>query len=68
VVTRANGTLVAVLDGQQKIHYRQVVLGRDFGAEVEVTGGLKAGEAVLVRPGDELPEGTRVQIAAQSKD
>jgi RND family efflux transporter MFP subunit len=57
LATRAKGPRVAVLDGQQQVHYRDVKLGRDFGAEVEVVAGLKPGEMVVVHPGDDLPEG-----------
>jgi multidrug efflux pump subunit AcrA (membrane-fusion protein) len=43
------------------VQYRAVELGRDYGAEIEVIAGLKAGETVVVRPGDDLPEGTAVE-------
>jgi RND family efflux transporter MFP subunit len=60
LATRAGGPRVAVLDGEQQVHYRDVKLGRDFGAEVEVVAGLKPGETVVIRPGDDLPEGKAV--------
>jgi multidrug efflux pump subunit AcrA (membrane-fusion protein) len=43
------------------VHYRNVELGRDYGAEVQVLSGLKEGEQVVVHPGDDLPEGTVVE-------
>jgi RND family efflux transporter MFP subunit len=61
LVIRTAGPKVAVLDAQQKVSYRDVQLGRDYGAEVEVTAGLRDGEAVILHPGDDLPEGTAVQ-------
>jgi RND family efflux transporter MFP subunit len=64
VNTRAEGSFVGVLDDGNAVHYRRVQLGRDFGADIEVIEGLSAGDTVLVRPGDELPEGTVVQRAA----
>jgi RND family efflux transporter MFP subunit len=60
LTTRAGGPRVAVLDGEQQVHYRDVKLGRDFGAEIEVVAGLKPGEMVVVHPGDDLPEGKAV--------
>jgi RND family efflux transporter MFP subunit len=60
LTTRAGGPRVAVLDGQQQVQYRDVKLGRDFGAEVEVVAGLKPGQLVVVHPGDDLPQGTTV--------
>jgi multidrug efflux pump subunit AcrA (membrane-fusion protein) len=61
LATRSAGPRVAVLDSQQQVHYRAVQLGRDFGAEIEVTDGLNAGETVVVHPGDDIPEGTIVE-------
>jgi RND family efflux transporter MFP subunit len=64
VNTRAQGSFVGVLDAGDTVHYVRVQLGRDFGADIEVIDGLSDGDTVLVRPGDELPEGTVVQRAA----
>jgi RND family efflux transporter MFP subunit len=61
LVTRPGGQQVAVLDPQHQVQYRTVQLGRDFGAEIEVIAGLKAGETLVVHPGDALPEGTVVE-------
>ncbi len=66
LATRANGPRVAVLDAKQQVHYREVKLGRDYGAEVEVVAGLNAGEQVVVHPGDDLPEGKTVVPAAKN--
>jgi len=60
LATRTKGPRVAVLDDQQRVQYREVELGRDYGAEVQVLTGLKEGEKVVVHPGDDLPEGTVV--------
>src|SRR5262249_11812705 len=60
VVTRAAAPRVAVLDGQNRVQYRTVQVGRDYGAEVEVLAGLTAGDTVVVHPGDDLPEGAVV--------
>jgi RND family efflux transporter MFP subunit len=61
VVVRSQSPLVGVLDANHAIHYRPVQLGRDYGAQVEVTVGLKQGEIVVIHPGDDLPEGTIVE-------
>jgi hypothetical protein len=58
---RTGAPRVAVLDDQNRVQYRTVRLGRDYGAEIEVTAGLNAGEQVVVHPGDDLPGGTAVQ-------
>jgi RND family efflux transporter MFP subunit len=61
LATRTRGQRVAVLDDQHRVHYRDVQLGRDYGADVQVLSGLKDGEQVVVHPGDDLPEGTVVE-------
>jgi RND family efflux transporter MFP subunit len=61
LATRTGGPRVGVLDAENRVHYRPVQLGRDYGAQVEVIAGLKAGDTVVVHPGDDLAEGTAVQ-------
>jgi RND family efflux transporter MFP subunit len=60
VVSSTGAQQVAVPDGQHRVQYRTVQLGRDFGADIEVMSGLKAGETVIVHPGDALQAGTLV--------
>jgi RND family efflux transporter MFP subunit len=67
LATRAGGPRVGVLDDRRRVHYRAVELGRDYGNEVEVIAGLKAGETVVVHPGDDLPEGAVVEPVALPK-
>ena len=65
LATRAGAPRVAILDEQKQVRYRTVQLGRDFGAEIAVTGGLKGGETIVVHPGDDLLEGTAVDAVSQ---
>ena len=67
LVTRNDGTQVALLDANKTVRYRKVQLGRDYGAEVEVVAGLEGSESVIVRPGDALPEGQQVELAQAAK-
>jgi RND family efflux transporter MFP subunit len=53
--------VVVVKDG--KAHYQKVVLGRDFGDELEIKAGLEGGETVVLSPEDDLREGDRVKPA-----
>ena len=66
VVIRADGPKVAVLDDQSAVHYRPVKLGRDYGTMVEIVSGLSGGETIVVRPGDDLPDGLVVEAATAS--
>jgi RND family efflux transporter MFP subunit len=65
VVTRAGPPRAAVLDHQNRVQYRAVQLGRDYGPEIEVLGGLTPGDPIVVHPGDDLREGTVVEPVQQ---
>ncbi len=67
LATRTGPPRVAVLDEQNRVHYRTVELGRDYGAEVEVVTGVQPGEKVIVHPGDDLAEETVVEAVALGK-
>lgn len=67
VVTSTGRQQAGVLDGQHRVRYRTVQLGRDYGADIEVLAGLKEGETVVVHPGDDLPEGTMVEPVTPKK-
>ncbi len=66
VITRAGGPRVAVVDGAGAIRYKSVTVGRDFGTTVELADGLAGGETLVVRPGDDLPDGTVVEPVTPS--
>ncbi|QEH36193.1 Macrolide export protein MacA [Aquisphaera giovannonii] len=61
IIARAEGTKLATLDADGALRYRKVTVGRDFGNTVEVVSGLSPGETVVIRPGDDLPEGAKVE-------
>jgi RND family efflux transporter MFP subunit len=60
-IIRAEGTFVATVPNDNRIHIQPVVLGRDDGTEIEVVEGLKAGERVVENPSDALAEGQVVE-------
>jgi len=64
LVTRANGTRVAVVGREGAVHLQQVTVGRDYGTETEVLSGLQGGELVIINPTDDIREGVRVKPAA----
>src|SRR5262249_34251845 len=65
---RPEGTVVPVLDKDNRVRYRPVQVGRDYGLGVEVVSGLQGDETVIVRPGDALTEGQVVEPAAAAKE
>ncbi len=62
----AEGIDAATLARVRRVHFRTVEPGRDYGIELEIANGLRAGEEVVVDPGDAVQEGALVQIAAPS--
>ncbi len=67
VIGGTTGTRVAILEdapggqpGAKKIRLQAVQLGRDYGAQTEIIGGLTGNEIVVVNPGDDVREGAIV--------
>ena len=67
LVLGAKGPRVAVVDDTGHVHFRQVQLGQDFGGEIEVTGGLAAGEKVVTNPTDAIRENVLVEVRNVAK-
>jgi RND family efflux transporter MFP subunit len=69
LVAANSGMQVAVLNSDpsgadaaaMKIHMQPVRIGRDFGTETEVLGGLTGNEILVVNPGDDVREGALVK-------
>ena len=59
---------VAVLDGQDKVHFKDVTVGRDFGTEIEVTGGLDPTDHVVDNPGERVADGAEVTAQKAPED
>ena len=51
-------------------HYVKVVLGRDFGADVEVLADVPEGSRLILNPSDDVVEGLKVHVISNvdSKD
>lgn len=60
---RAEGTRVAIVDAQGKVHLQPVTLGRNYGGSIEVLSGLQGNEQLVLNPSDALAEGDTVTIA-----
>jgi multidrug efflux pump subunit AcrA (membrane-fusion protein) len=72
LITGATGLQVALAQGPRParlsggkwtVHLQPVQVGRDYGAQTEVTSGLLGGEFVIVNPSDVVREGA--EVAAQ---
>ena len=59
---RAQGMQVAVVDGQSRVHLRDVALGRNLNLDVQIVSGLKATDKVVANPSLGLLDGQQVKI------
>ena len=60
---RAEGPRAAVVDKDGKVHLRPISIGRDFGATLEILGGLDVSDQIIINPSDSLEEGQKVHVA-----
>lgn len=58
---RSEGLRVGVVQNGH-VHLQSIRVGHDYGATVEVTGGLHASDAVILNPSDSLAEGQTVNV------
>jgi RND family efflux transporter MFP subunit len=63
--TRAEGPSLAIVGADSRIHIRKVALGRDYGSEIEVLGGVEEGQAAIINPNDDVRDGARVNAIAE---
>jgi RND family efflux transporter MFP subunit len=67
LILNADGTRVAVLDANNRVHFQPVEVDADFGADVGISSGLNVRDLVIANPGGRLVEGGEVQIDTSSK-
>ena len=60
---RAQGAQVAVIGPGSKVQLRPINIGRDYGATLEVLGGISPSDQVVVNPADSLEDGQHVTVA-----
>jgi membrane fusion protein, multidrug efflux system len=60
---RAEGPRAAVVDKDGKVHLQPISIGRDFGATLEILGGLEVSDQIIINPADSIEEGQKVHVA-----
>jgi multidrug efflux pump subunit AcrA (membrane-fusion protein) len=60
IVVRNAKQMVAVLDNNV-VHFRPIVIGRDYGDQTEVTAGLHEGDVIVRTIDDQIAEGVTVE-------
>jgi RND family efflux transporter MFP subunit len=67
LVIRPDGPQVAIVGEDQKVHYQKVIVGRDYGTEIEISSGFTGAEALMTNLTDDFAEGTPVQVVDASQ-
>jgi RND family efflux transporter MFP subunit len=57
VIFNAQGTRVAIVGPGNKLHFQDVILGRDFGTSIDIQSGLQGNETIVKQPTVSLQEG-----------
>jgi len=60
---RAEGPRVAVIGPGSKIQLRPINIGRDYGATLEILGGVSPTDQIVINPADSLQDGQPVNVA-----
>ncbi|MGH9744852.1 MAG: efflux RND transporter periplasmic adaptor subunit [Candidatus Acidiferrales bacterium] len=63
LIFRSQGLQVATVKDGNRAALTNIILGRDFGGEVEVVSGLQADDEVIINPPDSLIAGETVRVA-----
>jgi multidrug efflux pump subunit AcrA (membrane-fusion protein) len=61
---RPDGTMAAVVGPDNRIHFKKLAIGRDFGNTLEVLEGIDPSDRIVINPPDALEENQQVNIAA----
>ena len=61
---RSDGLHVGVVDANNHVVLKPVEIGRDYGSDIEIVGGLTADDNVILSPPDSLKDGVAVRVAA----
>ena len=60
LVVLQDGTEVALVRPDHTVHMQKIVVGRDYGAELEVVDGLRPGDKIIPNAGDLAREGMKI--------
>ena len=66
LIVSSDGTQVALVRPDHRLHLQRIAVGRDYGDRIEVANGLQDGDAIVASPSDVLQEGAEVEPVAMS--
>src|SRR5262245_39585483 len=61
LIIRADGPQVVKVTRDQQSHFQKVVIGRDFGHELDIISGIDAGDILIINVTDGLQDGQSVR-------
>ncbi len=61
---RAEGPRLAIVGADNRVQLRPINIGKDYGASLEILGGVSVTDQVIINPSDSLEEGQQVTLAA----
>ncbi|HUD48068.1 MAG TPA: efflux RND transporter periplasmic adaptor subunit [Candidatus Baltobacteraceae bacterium] len=67
LIFRSQGLQVGVVRPDGTVELRSVKVGRDFGQNIEILGGLTPADRVIANPTDSLVDGVKVRIQEAAK-
>jgi RND family efflux transporter MFP subunit len=67
LLSDSQGNRIVVVDGENIAHYVHVVLGKDYGTEIEVVSGIKPTDRLIANPTDDVKDGEKVKVVLGAK-
>ena len=61
------GPRLAVVGADNKVQLRPITIGRDYGASLEILGGVSLEDRVIINPADSLEDGQKVNVATEGQ-
>jgi RND family efflux transporter MFP subunit len=65
---RQEGPRLAIVGANNKVQLRPITIGRDYGATLEVLGGVTLEDRVIINPADSLEDGQTVNVASDGQE
>jgi membrane fusion protein (multidrug efflux system) len=68
LIFRGKSLQVGVVDAKGAVELREVRVGRDFGVQSEILGGVTESDKVIVNPSDSLVSGALVRVSSPAPE
>lgn len=63
---RSQGSQLAVVGPDKKVHLRAIAIGKDYGTTLEILAGVSVPDQIVINPPDSLEDGQPVNLAPAS--